>query len=528
MQTLKEQAENVNQAICLALSGIAQDMRNPISGVLGYAELLSGTGLDPVQNDYVRYLHRSGSLLLSYIEEIQDISTIETQKLKLDQIDFELEHLLQSVTRHVNLKLRNKSTWVAYEMKEMTPSRFSGDPTRIRQILFNIIGNVLISSPDGEICIETQLIKPEIYEHTGKKSNFENSHRLMFTVKFHQQIPDSECLEKSDFNTTLLARKLNLKLGYAKTQALIYKMNGEIDTIKDADNTSGYVFTIQLRDAEQVSSSDILPVSVESLKGRGVIIIESQDESRSIITGFCQNVGMSIAGEYTSAAEAMDSIQTLAVQPDLVIADINPAGLPGFELASEIKTLKPEWRVKLLGLSSDPQPGLAKRFQDHGFHAYLSKPVIDEELIQVIQTVLGDRRDHGQIITRHLARELIMKEVKILIAESNIVNRKLLNNLMNRLGIHPDITGNGPEVIEMIRLTEYDLVFITLDLQMMDPIETLQAINDIHPGLPVIAMTAKYPKNVSELESAGICDVIVRPVNLKTLREKIYRRLKRK
>ena len=521
LEQSKEQIEKVSQAVNSALIGISQDMRSTINLAMGYTDLLKSTYLDPVQKDYLSLIHNSTDSLLLFIEELHDLTTVESHKIQLDMIDFDLEHLLDSVVRQVNFKLQGKDFRVISRIDQRNANYFTGDPTRIKQILFNLLSNTLINNPLHNIEI---FVEADTSEEMLPMEELEDGFDMIrFQIRY--QTEDELMPSGTDpdlrFSGSMLARKMSIKLSFTKAQALVYKMGGEIRLEYEKQGYRQYSFTLRLKKAKPIA--DIEPLPEKSLSGKRVIIADLSKESRDLLSSQCSKYGIKIAGLASGGLDTFMQLGEIKKIPDLAIIDVNLPGMSGYELASRIRRRDEFNSLKLLAISGEPVPGLAKKSHESGFDGYLSKPVSEADLIPVIRSILGDQRPQGQIITRHLAHEISMKSIKVLVAEENVVNRKLIQSILNKMGVAPRLVGNGLEAVELVKTERFDLVFMDAQMPVMNGLDATRKIKNLKDRSPVIIVLASILtlEEEANLKKLGVDEIILRPVTDQIIKEKI-------
>jgi CheY-like chemotaxis protein len=249
---------------------------------------------------------------------------------------------------------------------------------------------------------------------------------------------------------------------------------------------------------------------------------------------------MQVIHQTSSGQKALNWLSGKSIVPDIVICDTAKLGMDSAKFAEEVrKTVhsanvkfiatgplaKPFKDTKLVATASDPMPGIAKECQEHGFDAFLPKPVTESDFLKVIRTTLGDKRRKGQIVTRHMSEELACKGLKVLVAEDNPINQKLARALLENLGCEVDLASNGEEAVEKIKTNHYDVCLMDIWMPLMDGLKATELIRkEINSKIPVIAMTAAAMKEDEEkCLAAGMNDYLSKPVDPAKLKEKILK-----
>lgn len=228
-----------------------------------------------------------------------------------------------------------------------------------------------------------------------------------------------------------------------------------------------------------------------------------------------------------SAEEALSFLAASESLPDLVISDMMLPGLDGYQFIEKLRKDERLKHLKIILATSEAIPGQSMNAKARGFDGYLSKPIIQTEMVNVIRAVFGDKRKAGShIVTRHLAEEISFKGMKVLVAEDNPINMKLMENVLLKLGIAVDKAVNGKEAVEILRGNNtYNAVFMDMQMPEMDGVEATEIIrNEISKEVPIVALTAAVLKEDRErADSAGMNDFIEKPINVERLKGVLHR-----
>ena len=232
---------------------------------------------------------------------------------------------------------------------------------------------------------------------------------------------------------------------------------------------------------------------------------------------------MEVLGALSSGAETLQWLAAASSKqiPDLIVSDVEMPVMSGYQLAVEIKKNEKYKQIKIIASSSDSVPGAAARAKDSGFDAYLSKPIIRKDLIRVIQTVIGDQRTDGQIVTRHMAEEVSCKGIKVLVAEDNPINQKLFKVMLANLGCEVDMVSDGQEAVDRIKQKPYDIVLMDLQMPKMGGVDATKLIRrDINKNLPIVALTAAaMEEDKKRALDSGMNGYLTKPVELAKLKD---------
>jgi signal transduction histidine kinase/CheY-like chemotaxis protein len=520
LSELKEKAETATKAKSEFLANMSHEIRTPMNAVIGFTDLLKNTQLTRQQQDYVETVCNSGQLLISLINDVLDMSKIESGKVVLESIDFDLEYLIASILKLLRPRASAKGLELQINYLEDVPQYFKGDPTRIRQILMNLVGNAVKFTDKGDISLQVSIDK--CADKTGACMIELSVKDTGIGIPRDKQEEIFKAFTQVDSSIT---RKYGGSgLGLTITRKLIEMMNGTIGVNSEPGKGTEFIFTLLLPRGQAIIEKDIKPVNVEELKGKRVLILDDNVNTREILDNYCRTISMEISHISESASEALEWLSHEDRKVDIVLCDIMMPGIDGFKFAKLLRQNERQKNVKLIALSSDATPGTAKQSSQAGFDAYFSKPFTRKELYEILQTVFGDiRQEKNQIITRHLAQELLIKKISVLVAEDNAINQKLMGYLLTQIGCVFEIANDGQEAIAKLSKKNYDLILMDVQMPVMDGIDATKAIRcDLKLKTPVIALTARvFKEDEIKCIEAGMDDYLIKPIDREKLKEKI-------
>ena len=524
MEVLEERERELTKARDAAIASasakeefaanVSHELRTPMNGVLGMLELLQDMGLTSKQAEYGEVARKSAETQLTLIDDILDFSRIDSGKLKPNPVDFSLQDVLDDVVGITSGQAQRKGLDLGYVIEQYVPSRFRGEPGRIRQVLINLVSNATKFTKQGEIAIEVRVVE-ESNDNILVRFEVRDT-GIGISQEVQQRI--FEPFTQADGSTT---RKYGgTGLGLAICRQVIGFLGGEIDVSSELGRGSTFWFEIPLQAPEE--KVDEPEKRREEIAGMRVLIVDDSSVNRSFLEKTFAAWG-AYQNSVSDGSKALASLRFAANHSrpfDLVIIDEVMPGIAGDKLARQI--LEDDSIPPLKTIMMTTWRRSARKDSRYGIDGVVTKPVRQSLLFDCIASITKTSAEQKKETTALEANELgdlNHSGKRILVVEDNRANQQVALGMLERLGCRVDVATTGRDALESIARRRYDFVLMDCNMPEMDGYETTRRIrqleNEQDRRLPIVAMTANVQKGDSErCLAAGMDDYLPKPLKL--------------
>ncbi len=524
LEDARDEAVAISEAKGEFLARMSHEIRTPINGVLGMTDLLRDTDLDRSQNHFAQTIHESAIALLEIINDVLDFSKMEAGGMRLEKCDFDLRALTEQTVESLAGEACSKGLELINDMRFDLDYMISGDPTRLRQILTNLISNAIKFTEQGEVAVRTVLLHESV-EHCTIAFAVDDTG---IGIAPEQQAPIFESFSQADGSTTRLYGGTGLGLPISKQ--LVEMMGGELSVDSQIGLGSSFTFdmTVPLgaslfREPEQ---------TYDTLAGERVLIVDDNRTNQANLEWHLSrwSIASCCVDSMSKALWVLDDAARAGDPFGLVILDAGILDPDGIEIARRFRSHCYLSSLKLMLLSPIMSPASAESLETLNIQSQLTKPVRRADLLDALMSaVSGEYEDQVSDAAEESTATPVFCGRQVLLVEDNKVNQLVASQMLTTLGLNATVVSNGQDAVERFEHIGCDLILMDCQMPVMDGFAATRVIREKEAALgksrtPIVAVTANALQgDREECIAAGMDDYLSKPFTNSALRAILHK-----